>query len=277
MKNILVPCDFSKTAINAFRFALDVAAQAKGKIYLVNVIELPVIQDPLIAPVMTFEQDYMTAWKTKITSDLDKLTTKYKSDVKVTALVEFGPVAKTITDFVEKNSIDLIIMGTHGASGLREFFIGSNAQKVVRHSTLPVLTIKHYYKGVIKDIVFPNTLETEDQEALTLRVKALQAFFKATLHILFINTPANFTSDAVTHVRLKQFARQFMFKDYTINICNDQLEEDGIISFASNIKGSIIAMGTSARKGIPHMIKGSVAESVVNHSDSIVWTYALNG
>lgn len=276
MKNILVPCDFSKPAIHAFRFALDVAAQAKGKIYLLHVIELQVIQDPLLSPVATFEQDYLTEWKTKITDELNSLVVKYKSDVKVITQVEFGSTTQTIRDFADKNSVDIIIMGSHGANGIQEFFIGSNAQKVVRHSTVPVIVLKHYFKGIIKDIVFPNTLETEDQEDLMLKVKALQAFFKAKLHVLFINTPSNFTSDAVTHIRLKQFARHFMLKDYTLNIYNEQFEEDGILNFSSNIKGSVIAMGTTARKGIPHMIKGSVTENVVNHSDSIVWTYALN-
>jgi hypothetical protein len=77
----------------------------------------------------------------------------------------------------------------------REFFIGSNAEKIVRQADVPVLVLKDEYKGPIKNIVFPNTLETEDQEDLVQKIKALQHFFKAHLHIVWINTPVNFTTD----------------------------------------------------------------------------------
>lgn len=276
MKKILVPCDFSKPAINAFRFALDVAMQSKGTVYLLNVIELPVIHDPIIMPVLTFEQEFLKELKEKTSSEFNKITNKYnQKGVKVVPNVEFGSPARMITDFAEKNSIDIIIMGSHGASGLKEYFVGSNAEKVVRHSSVPVLVMKNYYKGVLRNIVFPNTLETENQEDLITKVKALQAFFKATVHILYVNTPTNFTSDTVTLERLEQFAKRFIFKDYTINVYNYPYEEEGIIHFTKSIKGNLIAMGTHARKGISHIINGSLAEDVVNHTDYPIWTYAL--
>lgn len=274
MKKILVPCDFSKPAINAFRVALDIAGQSKGKIYLMNVLELPVIHDTLLTPVATFEQDFLSRWEENIITQLNNLIARYKTDVKIIPCAEVGSPAQVIKEFCEENSIDIVIMGSHGANGFRELLIGSTAEKVVRYSPVPVLVIKQYYKGPIKHIVFPNTLETEGQQDLTMKVKALQAFFKATVHIVFINTPSNFTPDIVTSLRLKAFVRHFMFKDYTINIYNDQYEEDGIMNFTKSIKGNLIAMGTHARKGIPHMINGSVAENVVNHTDAPIWTYA---
>ena len=57
MKKILVPCDFSKQAINAYRFALDIAAQSKGTILLLHVIELPVLHDSVLMPVLNFEEE----------------------------------------------------------------------------------------------------------------------------------------------------------------------------------------------------------------------------
>lgn len=276
MKKILAPCDFSKTAINAFRFALDVAMQSKGTVHLLNIIELPVIHDPIIMPVLTFEQDFLKELKEKALAEFNKIITKYNQEgVKVVLNVEFGSPARMITEFVEKNSIDLIIMGSHGASGFREYFVGSNAEKVVRHSAVPVLVMKRYYKGPIKSIVFPNILDTENQEDLIMKVKALQTFFKAKVHILYVNTPTNFTSDTVTLARLKEFTKRFMFKDYTINIYNHPYKEDGIIHFTKSIKGNLIAMGTHGRKGISHLLNGSLAEDVVNHSDCPIWTYTL--
>jgi nucleotide-binding universal stress UspA family protein len=275
MKKILVPFDFSKTAINAFRFALDIASQSKGTVYLLHVIELPSAYDPIMMPVITFDQELCNELHEKANKEFDNVISKYDSGVKVTKNVEFGAIPKMINEFAGTQSIDLIVMGSHGASGLREIMVGSNAEKVVRNSSIPVLVMKNYYKGPIKNIVFPNTLDLEKMQDFTMKVKALQAFFKAKIHLVYINTPTNFTSDLITLQRLNEFAKRFMFKDFTINIFNHQFEEDGIIEFTKSVKGDLIAMGTHGRKGISHLINGSLAEDVVNHTKSSIWTYNL--
>lgn len=274
MKNILVPCDFSKPAINAFRFAVDIAQKAKGVISLINVIELPAIHDPIIMPVMTFEKDFIKGLKGKAISQLEKVINRYKAEgVTVKTDVLFGAPARMITEAARKKSTDLIVMGSHGASGFREYFVGSNAEKIVRNSRVPVLVLKNYYKGPVRSIVFPNSLETGEQQDLIRKVKELQAFFKATVHLLYVNTPTNFTSDNITLERLKQFAKKFQFRNYTLNIYNYPFEESGVIQFTSSIKGDLIAMGTHGRKGLAHFLNGSLAEDIVNHANSPIWTY----
>lgn len=276
MKKILVPCDFSKPAINAFRFALDVASQSKGTIHLLHVIELPIMHDTVLMPVLNFEEQLLKDLRENAETGFKKITDKYtEAGVKVIAKTVFGSVSRMIQDYIEKESIDIAVMGSHGASGLREFFIGSNAEKMVRNSPVPVLVIKDYRKGPIKNIVFPNTLDTENQEDLVMKVKALQHFFKAQLHIVWINTPLNFTSDTLTSERLEAFAKRFMLKDYTISVFNHTDEERGILEFSNSIKGDLIAMGTHGRKGVAHLVNGSLAEDVANHNKGLVWTYSL--
>ncbi len=276
MKKILVPCDFSKPAMNAFRFALDVALKSKGTIHLLNVIELPIMHDTVLMPVLNFEEQLLKDLKENAESRFKKITDRYNAvDVKVIVKTLFGSVTRMIQEYIAKESIDLIVMGSHGASGVREFFIGSNAEKMVRSSTVPVLVVKNYFKGPIKNIVFPNTLETENQEDLVTKIKALQNFFKAYVHLVWINTPVNFTSDTLTKQRLEAFAKRFMLKDYTVSIFNHTDEERGILEFSNAIKGDLIAMGTHGRKGIAHLVNGSLAEDIVNHTKGLVWTYSL--
>ncbi len=276
MKKILVPCDFSKPAINAYRFALNIAAQARGTVHLLHVIELPVVHDSLLMPVLNFEEELLKDLEEGAEVRFKDLTDKYKAEGAIVIVkTQFGPVSRVLQDYIMKESIDLVIMGSHGATGARELFIGSNAERMVRTSTVPVLIIKDYYKGPIKNIVFPNTLETEDQEDLVARIKALQNFFKAHLHLVWVNTPLNFTSDTLSIQKLEAFAKRFMLKDYTINVFNYTDEEGGILEFAKRIKGDLIAMGTQGRKGISHLVHGSLAEDVVNHNGGLVWTYAL--
>jgi nucleotide-binding universal stress UspA family protein len=276
MKKILVPCDFSKPAINAFRFALDVASQSKGSVHLLNVIELPILHDTVIMPVLNFEEQLLVDLRKHAETRFKEITDKYKAvGVKLVVKSVFGAVSRMLQEYITEESIDLVVMGSHGASGAREFFVGSNAERMVRNSPVPVLVVKDYYKGPIKNIVFPNTLDTENQEDLVMKVKALQNFFKAHLHIVWINTPLNFTSDKLTSERLETFAKRFMLKDYTISVFNHTDEETGILEFSNSIKGDLIAMGTRGRKGIAHLVNGSLAEDVVNHNKGLVWTYSL--
>ena len=277
MKRILVPCDFSDQAVNAFRFALDLAKQSNGEVHLVNIIELPVMHDTVLMPVLTFEESFLKELEEKANKQFKKLLTKYvKDDQRVLSKVVFGNVSQMITDYVNAEKMDLVVMGTKGTSGVRELIIGSNTEKIVRHSSVPVLAIKKYVKASsIKNIVFPNTLHTETQEDLVMKVKSMQNFFKAKLHIVFINTPGTFTRDSITRKRLEDFVKRFMIKDCTINVYNDPYEESGVINFTHSIKADMIAMGTHGRRGFAHILSGSVAEDVVNHVDCPIWTCSI--
>lgn len=276
MKKILVPCDFSPPAINAYRFALDVAGRSKGSVQLIHVIELPVMHDTVLMPTLYFEKELLKELEEKAGARFTKITEKYQSEnVKVTWKVAFGTPSKTILDHADKKSFDLVIMGSHGASGLREYFIGSNAEKIIRQSSIPVLITKKYYSKSIRNIVFPNALDIENQDELIENVKALQSFFKARLHVVWINTHINFTSDVVTNQRLHAFAKHFALKNYTLHIFNHPNEENGIIEFTRFVKGDIIAMGTHGRMGVTHLMNGSIAEDVANHTDSLIWTYSF--
>jgi nucleotide-binding universal stress UspA family protein len=276
MKKILVPFDFSKPAINAYRLALDVAEQSKGVVELLHVVELPVVSDGIIAPVLNFEEKLLKELREKADQEFEKIFRKYPAEkVQVNKRIQFGVVSNSIIEYITDQRIDLVLMGSHGASGLRELFIGSNAEKIVRRSPVPVLVLKDYFKGPVKSIVFPNTLETEKQEDLAMKVKALQDFFGAKLHIVWINTPDNFTSDSQTLARLESFAKRYMFRNYAINIFNYLEEEEGIIEFAKSVQADLIALGTHSRTGIAHIVNGSVAENVVNHSKKMVWTYSM--
>jgi nucleotide-binding universal stress UspA family protein len=278
MKNLLVPCDFSKPSINAFKLALDIAEQANGSIHLLHAIELPVIHDSVKSLVLPFEHDFKLKVKEKTLIELSKLIKRHnEANVTVVPDVEFGYPPDVISQFVMSNFVDAIVMGSHGARGYREYFIGSNAEKIVRNASVPVLVVKENHSDVIKNIVFANNLNDDDnQEELSMKVKALQELFKAKLHILFVNTPGNFTCDTITLVRLKEFGEKFSFKNYTLNIFNDLNKEAGVTHFTKRIKGDLIAMATQGRKGVSHLVNGSSAEDVVNHASSLVWTYKLN-
>lgn len=273
MKKIIVPCDFSEPAIEAFKFAIDLAKKSKGSVLVVKVIDIPIAYEASFGmPTYAFNLGMSKELEKDAKKSFDRLQRKFgKGYKKVKFFVVHGPASMMIRDFIEEKKPDLVVMGTHGASGLQEFFVGSNTEKIVRFSKVPVFAIRKAIPvSKIKNIVFPTSLELNQTDFIK-KLMVVQAFFKAKLHILFLNTPFNFVRDN----ELKEYASHFKFRNYTLNIRNDRYEPDGIIAFTNEVKADMLAMATHGRKGLSHFVSGSITESVVNHVKCPVWTYTI--
>jgi len=277
MKRILVPCDFSDPAVHAFKLAVEICRKSKGEVILLNVVEIPVMHETVIMPTLYFEQSFMNEMKVNAEKKFTKMVDKWtEGGPQVSTYVEYGPTSATIRQFITDKKIDLVVMGTNGVSGAKEWLIGSNTEKIVRHSPVPVLTIKNATKlASIKNIVFANDIDL-DAEDLTLKVKELQNFFKAQLHVLYVNTPAAFRRDSITTKSMRDFAKRFMLKDYTLNIFNDLNQESGVRNFVQSINADMVVMSTHGRTGLSHFLSGSIAEDVVNHLKCPIWTFRSN-
>ena len=278
MKKILVPCDFSQPAKEAYKFALELALISKGEIFVVHAIQLPLMYETAfgIQP-YPVDPELMKKMEDQATQAFQKMKQTYHSPVVLAVHFQilYDFVLPSVRNFIQENAIDLVIMGTHGTSGLEEFFIGSNTEKIVRFSPVPVIAIRcaRTY-GAIQNIIFPSLLELNQSDLIGHTVK-LQEFFKAKLHIITINTPENFQTDSEAHEKMQDFADHYKLKNYTLNFRNNFSERDGILLFAEEIKADMIAMATHSRKGLKHFFMGSIAESVVNHLDRPVWTYSI--
>ena len=276
MKKILVPCDFSKAAIDAYHQALSLAAKPGGTVYLLHVIEPPLMQDTMLMPTLNFEEELMRDMKAKAEKEFTALAKKNsEKEITVSHEIRYGSVASVILEQVAEKKADMVVMGSTGASGVKEYLIGSNAERIVRQSPVPVMVVKKNSSRPIKNIVFPNDLNVEHQDDLVARVKELQNTFHANLHIVWINTPSDFQIDTLTWQRLEAFAKRFMFAHCTLHIFNHLSKQQGIIEFTNRVNGGLIALGTHGRTGLAHLFNASVAEDVVNHTDSLVWTYSL--
>ncbi|MBL6448771.1 universal stress protein [Fulvivirga sp. 29W222] len=276
MTNILVPYDFSTQAANALRFALQFNEEQKRIVHILHVVEM--ISKPFLNIDEEVLDDLKIEVEKKILSRLEEeALNKFSAKLNnIRIQVVFGHISQTILKYADSHEMDLIVMGTKGVTGMRELLIGSNTEKIIRASKIPVIAVKNYVKPErIKNIVFPNTLLSDADEELILKVKALQHHFGAALHIVWVNTPTNFQRDVVTSEELKRFSKWFMFKDFTTNIFNDTNEEAGMINFTHLIKADMIALGTHGRKGLAHVLNGSLAEDLVNHADVPVWTYTI--
>jgi nucleotide-binding universal stress UspA family protein len=275
MKNLLVPCDFSPESREAYQFALQLAAKTSGTVSVLKAIDLPVMYESALgATPYYFDPTLIKELKEDAALQFDKLKKQFPSSVTSTFFSQEGPVTPIIRQFIADHNMDVVVMGTRGASGLEEYLIGSNTEKIVRFSPVPVFAIRKAPAiDSIKNIVLPTTLE-KNQEALFSEIKQLQAFFGAKLHLLLVNTPYNLERTADEKERLETFAKQSGLENYTINLRNDFREPNGIVRFATEINADLIAMGTHGRRGLNHLFTGSIAEDVVNHIDCPIWTFS---
>lgn len=276
MKRILVPCDFEGPSQEAFKFATNIAAVSGGQIFVLNVIDLPVVSESAYGvPQYAYSPELLADLKTEARKNFERLKKDYTGSVAITFSSIQGPVRPVIREFISAQKIDLVVMGTHGSRGWEEFFIGSNTERMVRTSTVPVIAIRKAVDfAQIKHIVLPSRLNL-NQHNFMEKVVELQKFFGATLHVLYVNTPDEFKRDQEAREALNDFVAQYKLTDCTLNIRNDPYEEDGILHFASEIKADMIAMATHSRRGLAHLFTGSVAEEVLVRSAFPLWTYTL--
>jgi nucleotide-binding universal stress UspA family protein len=145
-KTILVPHDFSSSANHAAALARNEAKLHGGTIVLLHVVDLPrQLPHNAVIPTESGAQlsvkDYATQ---SAQSHLDDLSARLAKDgVTATTAIRLGSAVDEINRYVDENAIDLIVMGTHGHTGIRAMLAGSVTEKVVRTAKVPVLTVRH--------------------------------------------------------------------------------------------------------------------------------------
>jgi nucleotide-binding universal stress UspA family protein len=274
MKKILVPTDFSQEAENALKVAAQLAKKYESEIFLTHLLELPLSQvDALSHHSELPEAVFFMKLAHKKFKDV--LSKKYLEGITVHETVDFNQSFSGIADTAKLNKVDLIVMGSHGASGFKEMFIGSNTEKVVRTSEVPVLVIKNEHKNFdINNIVFASDFKNDNKETYR-QASELAKSFDAKLHLLMVNTANNFTTTEKAKSRITDFIKGYHFDNYTINIYNDENVEKGILNFSHNINADLIGISTHGRQGIAHFLNGSISEDLVNHAKRPVITFKI--
>lgn len=279
MKKILVPTDFSPAAQTATDVAASIALKENAQVVLLHVIELPSSNSFNVeGEILTLENWEEKIFSMKLIEGTKQKLGRLHQDLKAKGIqtsteLRLGSPFHGIRAFITQQEVDLVVMGTAGHSKLEEMIIGSNTEKVVRHAKCPVLTVhNHPVKKEFKSIVYATSLSA-DEEAFGKVVINTRDMYNGTVHLVRINTPLNFESDVKVKKDMEAFAKRIGLKNYTINSFNHHKEEEGIIHFANTIDADLIALSTHGRTGFAHVLAGSIAEDIANHSVIPVLTY----
>ncbi|REG87289.1 universal stress protein [Winogradskyella sediminis] len=277
MKKIIVPVDFSEHSEFALEAAAGLAHKFGSELIVLHMLELSNAIISSASEALNQETIYyLKLAEQKFETFLDK---PYLEGIKVSPVVKHFKVWSEVNEVSIEHKANLIVMGSQGASGIKEVLIGSNTQKVVRYSDIPVLVIKH--NPILMD--FENAVFACDfsEDAIPPYLQAKDTFkaLGITMHLVYVNSPdGNFRSSTEIDKRVSNFLKEAegdLVNLEAVNVVSDYSIEKGILNFANVIGADLIAVATHGRKGLSHFFEGSVSEDITNHSTLPVMTFKI--
>lgn len=291
LKRILHPTDFSKIALHAYDEAVALANLHGAVLKLLHVVVI-----------YNYDKSAVDKGLRKLNEAYELLRDELKSQMEewiensdlapekcsMTVKRGFG-AGKLIIDSAKEMGADLIVMGTHGHSPMRNFFLGSVAEKVVRYAPCPVMVLGKMEDAParFKNILLPIDFNESSQEAANVAVyMALK--HKAKLHLLHVyqhvvpsiyqgTSFTAFTWDQGLRKRGEEALEKFFEKharegvEKVLHLSEGQVDRE-IISLSKKEAIDLIVMGTSGSTGVYQFLLGSITDKVLRTADVPVMT-----
>ena len=268
MKRILVPVDFSGNSLRALRLGIYLSNKLDCHLRMIHVqksekFEIPFHFEELKNEIIHTVQEY-----------LDKLIELHSVDYCVkTGVFDFkirtGSVYREIVNQAKYGDAYMVLMGAYGTSGFEEFFIGSNAVKVVSHANCPVVTVqKKFTKGQLKTIVMPIDASPDTRKKIRF-VTEIANKCNAKVHILGVHE----TSDRNVVGQINGYIRQaedYLEKgniDYVKSILKGDNNTLSTLEYARKVDADLIAIMTEQAESSINMFFGSYAQQMINRSE----------
>lgn len=264
MKKILVAIDFSECSINALEHAITIANKADAALEMMFVVKPDSSKDLFTEGAQTLSA--------MVKDKFEELVEKYHKKLgpnKLTYLIKQGKVYQEIVKEADKKEVFLVIAGTHGSSGFEEFWMGSNANRIVSSLRKPVITIRGgvSIKRDLERIVLPldSTPETRQKVPFTAYMAQI---FNAEVHILKVYTskvPAmirkvdSYSDQVVKHLEEENIR-------YVVESVQADNLTDATIEYALKINANLISIMTEQETSTKNLLLGPYAQQMVNHS-----------
>jgi nucleotide-binding universal stress UspA family protein len=295
VKRILVPTDFSQPSQCALNHATELARKFDAELILTHV-RTPYADDPNRPEYHFFDEGRYSAF---VSEQLTRTSEGIGSERAVKTVVgrDVSP-ANGILRIADENQVELIVMGTHGRTGLGHFFLGSVAERVVRHAQVPVMTVsskreKYRDNPRYRRILASYDFSAHSKEA-ACRARDLAALYGAQLSVLYVIEqeihPGYFDIWKVSvkseMPEIAQEARKSLLNVLgehgldDVSVFVEVGQGDGrvhtdITRFAADHEIDLIVMGTYGLSGIEHMLLGSTTERVIRIAPCPVLTFHL--
>lgn len=268
MKQILFPTDFSEAANTAFIYALRFADSFGAELVILHVYDLPIVETPPM-PESTkeifdiVEMNQFESFREQLPELHQIAERRNLGHVSMRNILLYGDLIYNINKVCADEAIDLIVMGTKGASGLKETFLGSSTASVIANARVPVLGIPaeaEYHP--IKSIAFTTQYKDKDNEALAKTLEIARKFDASVLCLYIKN--ADDPEDIEERINeWKIYYRSEKIDFY--NIAGDHIEQT-ILDFIQNQHIGMLVMRTHKRGFFESLFHRSLTKKMAYHS-----------
>lgn len=270
IKRILIPTDFSDTANLALDHAVNLARLVDAQITLMHVVSTFAFRVNL--PEVDFDESQNSklsgAVGNKLSQIAEEITSKY--GIKVNTLVTSGRIREEVVRLADEIDADIIILGTHGVSGLKEFFMGSNAFRIVSEAGCPVLSIQDSDREIgFRNIVVPIDNSFHSREKLGLSVRMAQTY-NAKLFVCGLRSYDHNDEDLNAKFRMKMKQVEDYLKEKEVEFTTTTLFCSNIakatMDYAAEVDSDLIIIMNEQEINSTGFFMGPYAQQVVNHS-----------
>lgn len=271
VKRILIPTDFSETADLALEHASHMAKLTGAEVILLHVVtsyafkaNLPEVNDD--------DEAFNTKLSGAVGAKLDEYVESLSDNfgMKVIAKVTYGSVRDEVVRMANDLDADIIIIGTHGVSGIREFFMGSNAFRIVSEAGCPVLSVQRSAQKIgFENIVVPIDNSFHSREKIGLAIR-LANTYNAQLHICGLRSHDHDDADLNAKFRMKMKQVEDYLAERDIRFTATTLFCSNIatatMEFAAEKGADLIVIMNEQETNTTGFFMGPYAQQVVNHS-----------
>lgn len=264
MKDIVVAIDFSKGSIHALEYAIELANITHANVSMVWVDNISGNEVALA--------NQSKELRTEAKGNFDDLLETYKDKLingKLNTKVRKGRVYQELANFVKQNDCCLLIVGTHGTSGFEEFWIGTDAFRIVSTIHSPVITVKYNYeiRRGYRKILLPiyHTAQTLQKVAYTADLARATG---ADINILALNTSGLKSVEKMVDANVAKVEKHLNEKgvNYVVDSVNSKNLAADIIKHAQQVDADLIAIMTDIQDQASSILLGPIAQQLINNS-----------
>jgi nucleotide-binding universal stress UspA family protein len=264
MQPIIVAVDFSNTSIHALEYAISLANKMKSDIHLIWVDKLN--------PQESVYPDTSNENRNEAKKRFEELIASYSSLLVKGITMEYklkkGRIYREVDNLARSTEAELIVTGAHGISGYEEYWIGSNAYKIVTYASIPVLTVRHDFpiRKKIERILVPMDSSPETLQKIPFVVK-LATLFKSEVHLL---TTHNSHLKSIQRIseKITQTALEYL-QEKQVRVIKDSIVANdltkAVLSYAENVNADLIAIMKEMETPVTIML-GAQAQQLINQS-----------
>ncbi len=269
IKNILVATDFSETANNAVRVAVGMAIRQNASIHLLHVVEsayMGITPDGFGVMGSLELPDFNDA-SDLLLKQMQHISEIHKS-LSVKTLLDTGTVSQCVNKYIKEHNIDIVVMGAHGTSGVKEYFVGTNTYEVIKQASCPVLSIPSLFDEVgFNSILYPvrnveGVVEKYDY------VKPIVEKNDSAVHILGVCSVIEMEDVFVLSKKVTSVMEivQHSKSHVTCEVINCEDIAEKILEVAEKRMDDLIIINATLDKKWYQFFKGTFTQKIVNHS-----------